>query len=509
MTFLRVKLGLYLTLLFLLSASSGVSAANSKNEEAKKLIASLSPLPAENNIHGIAFTFSYRLLLLYQAIHSPWLNPDSPEYLYSGDRTLAPAPLTELKSHVLLYESIRTDYLKLLSEGKIDRYGEPDLGGNGDLRLPPFMRLRLKASNAVYVDSYFANGYYSKLLTIFHKSLWDDRFLTTGFFSVHVNSKHRPLESMVSLSRASGSALKVIERLQRTFGERKENNANRFLRLIEEAVNADEATDPVDLFRTLDKLEADSKQYASRLTFVGEKLYRAVQYANDIVRNQKVSDSKALETAAAALGKGLHSALDAVAVYRRARTVGASLPKYKFEGTRLSDPFFDLNEVFGIDGHHSGYTLYPEQRGPNDQNAYSMYVDALVVQYILAAGSMMAKISEIPEGRGGFSNLLSQELKYRRAQINAYLGLKPAGPSNETQTQALMTLDNKPQTLAAATVQRRDFVDPTLENTRKAIEDRIWKIFFDSADIHFESYGDPSDGCARLLTSVVMERQKN
>lgn len=113
-----------------------------------------------------------------------------------------------------------------------------------------------------------------------------------------------------------------------------------------------------------------------------------------------------------------------------------------------------------------------------------MFRDTVTLQYILAMGSAMAKIAEISEGRGNWWQRLAQGVSFRRAQITG---------GGDTTGTSLIVLDQRDPEMPQ--IQRRDFAAPELSSKRTEIEERLWKIFFDHAQLDLTN---PST-CGRSL----------
>ena len=465
-----------------------------------EIVSSISPLPEEPTIKGMRFVFWHQLRDLRTAIQS-WLNPSNVEqYSFRGVNAIAPDARIPLQNHAALYESIRTDYLDLLNSGEIDSYGDVELGGSGDRSLPTITRFRLEVARAVYNNSLFTSSNYSQLLTIFHKELWDHRYITQFFFSTHVDRRHRPLESMVALSRSSSRAQAVIGRLIAIFGNRIAEANESSEQLIKKASDTASSADIFDLYRELDALKTRSFELQYRLEYIVSKLYKAVQFSNDLVRDKDV-DAKGLDAKVALLGKGLKNSLEAIALFKNARVNRAHILNFTTVGTLLSDPMDDLKEIFGVDAHYAGRTVPDHLLRDGDQKVFEMYRDTLIMQYILATGSIMAKISQLPEGRGGILNQLGQEFRYRNAQLQVILRKNSAVVGTEETGQSLISRNDTPSSIIA-TINRRDFANSNHENERNKIEDRLWKIFFDKAGL-FDVNNDVHGECARLLIQAT------
>ena len=122
-------------------------------------------------------------------------------------------------------------------------------------------------------------------------------------------------------------------------------------------------------------------------------------------------------------------------------------------------------------------------------------------QYILATGSVMAKIAEIPEGRGSVRDRLEQEAQFRLAQIKGLLGDSNNNSERTSTSTTVQVYSGRHSTLGD--IQRRDFVVPKLSAEREMIEDRLWKVFFEKAGFDQGSMREHANTlCSRLLSGA-------
>ncbi len=450
----------------------------------------ISPMPEQPTIHGVRFVFWHQFERLRKSIEQ-FLNPDSEDgYLYRGISDLAPDLSLDFRAHEAMYEQLLVDYQTFLNSGTMDDFDS--------FNYPLRYRLRVKLSEAILKHS-FSNHYeFAKLLTIMNKTLVDRRYLSTFLFFTTMDRRHKPLESMASLSRSSvqGQAIlqKLMDRIRMQLAKASTDLTNLVAVANEPSPNLHQLTESLNQFIS----ESDHLNY--RLTYIVEKLYGATQFANDIMNDRAGTiDLKGLEEKIAALGDGLNTILKAVEKYRGIRLAG--IPRQEageVKGIWLSQPNTDLNKMVGALGHFGGYTMFAQDRGPEDVHVYSHYVDAILLQYVLAAGMAMAKIYDLPEGRGGWTDRLTQEWRYRQAQLqNRARSSAPSMPKS-----ALVAYDSRSQTAQAPV--RRAFATPDLQQAREDLEARLWQIFFDHAALVQFDERARQNSCLALLANDVL-----
>lgn len=423
------------------------------------------------------------------------LDSGNDDFFYRGTTSSAPNLESEISSHEEMYRLLYQDYMELLNSAFTNQ---------PNAQLSPLHSFRIELARQVYGHSFTLNLHFSNLLTIFHNQLWDHRYVNRYLFSTYVDPKHRPLESIQSMSGYSVRASKVIDRLTLLFS----SEMIRLTRQIQRMVNTTlEITNDSDLnskySNSLDKIKIDRARLSQRMESLGNHLYSAVQFSNDILRDHKaIADLPSLESKMAELGEGLGSVLKFLELYQAQRGTGAQvkLSAQDLKGIILPDPVRDLDELFGVDGHVIGRTMYADERGAGDGVAYSIYGDTVVTQYILAAGSLMAKISEIPEGRGSSIQKLGQELRFRGAQVTSLLSAKEQNSHSRSTIPKIYT---KPIPFKNSTP-RRNFAAPSLLGARVAIEDQLWKVFFETSGLNqFEKRAS-----RRLCEQLLMQKKK-
>ena len=164
----------------------------------------VAPLPPEPEVKPhVLFQLWHSLRDLRGNI--PRLVPENGEdFIYQSMVSLAPNLERELLAHEEMYRILLRDYQVLVTSGFVEKT---------DVDLSPIHKFRIEVAEQIHSYSLSVNLSYAKLLTILHKKLWDHRYISTFFFTTSVDRRHKPLESVSSLTRSSVRASKVVERL--------------------------------------------------------------------------------------------------------------------------------------------------------------------------------------------------------------------------------------------------------------------------------------------------------
>lgn len=483
---------LFLTLVGLVTSLSA-KAHEVSREQIEALVKAVAENPVSNEVRGVPF--SYREAMRnHQTAAGSWLNPNNPEqYSFAGIPNLAPNPLPALENNARAFQMIKEDYLRLLAEGRL--IGAENMSLMRDFKQEPRDQLHLELGEAIYKHNLFAVSSYSKLLTILNKELWDHRFISTFFFTTTIHREHRPLESMNSLSRSSVRAGRMIERMLSSHRAELATIEAELTRLVELAGQS--TANWTGLRGEVGSVASRSEAAAFRLNLIYNKLYLTVQYSNDVVRAKNLNKA-ALIKEMVDLGHGLRSAIRAIEAFASANDkLKLASQSFEFDGIKLSDPLQDLKEIFGLDATYIGgatTTILHRDSVERQQFALKNYHDTVVSQYILAAGSIMSGIRQIPEGRGAFADRLMQEVRFRWALLSS------PKPVMETTNTALIAPNENPQ-FSGQALQRRDFASPALKNNRQTIEDELWRVFFASAEI--SDLHDLNETCDAFLLGAT------
>jgi hypothetical protein len=458
--------------------------------EINSKIANLSPMPPEPKAgRGIRFGYLYLLRDLRKGIED-WLNPSHPEnYLYNSVPQLAFDTSDEFNAHVSLYERILSDYKWLVSTGDIDQYGKGPVTQyfleEGDKKLPNQYAAPAQVAEVLRQFSFGVHYQFAQLLTILNKQLWDHRYINTFFFSTTVDRRHKPLESMKSLSETSEKASTLVDAVIDLLRKDVARLSTKLVKLSDEVIQG-----PVedDFQRRIYQVDLEKQTLNHRIEFLKDSLYKAVQFANDTVRDKKIRLPD-LELVVATLGDQLADSISDISSFRdKLRTTDVPRREQSVSN-RLTDTYHQLEQILGLTAHYGGKTLLSALRNSDPELPFDLFRESLVLQHVLAVGSIMAKIAELPEGRGGFTSQLRQEIEFRIARLT-----EPSTPEAGQELAQWKRKNLRPP----SSVQRRDFADPALASNRADIEDRLWRIFFEHARLNLSE----RSMCTHLLTQT-------
>ncbi|MCB0357610.1 MAG: hypothetical protein KDD40_11410, partial [Bdellovibrionales bacterium] len=141
-----------------------------------------------------------------------------------------------------------------------------------------------------------------------------------------------------------------------------------------------------------------------------------------------------------------------------------------------------LSKMFGFIAHLDSYDniIYKKIRDYGNTFVIDSYRQVIFQQYLIAAATLMTKILDTGEYRDSSKDRLTQELKYRLAQIKSLLGV----PQKDSKGRNLVVFDKVLQPIRNQKgLQRRHFIKQKSIDKQVELEVRLWKIFFEQIDI--------------------------
>lgn len=163
------------------------------------------------------------------------------------------------------------------------------------------------------------------------------------------------------------------------------------------------------------------------------------------------------------------------------------LPRRFDRGGYLTDVYEQMTRMLGLNNWHYGNLTIPRELR-NTNYPRELMQETLVLQHVLVAGSVIAKMFDTSEGRGTIRQRLAQEINFRTAQI---------GTSN-SQTGSLVTFAQA----KLSPLRREDFAPEDLTKKREGLASGLWAVFFEHANLPEANIGDSQNAtsCIKLLS---------
>ena len=448
-----------------------------------------------------------------------WHHPDSKDYTYKNIN-LEVYPIdqvTKVKALISAYELLLLEGNKQGNNPDNDKYtssytyNQPNYGFQTASTSVPYRTASWYVEDKVLyprevldVDE-FSKDLYSEslslglgfrdLIKLNNTTVYDNRYVTTFFFSHFVDKNHIPLESFKELNKYSQKGEGLVSSLESYYAE-KINNAYLITAENYEKAHA-ETKSSGDISRAtlgaIDSAMIDLAKLRYSMGIMVNKLHSATQLANDIVneRSRKIDTINDLEETMVRIGEGLAQTLEDINSILKSpprplnyREYEALSHKQRRDGYSFFNPSRELILMLDLMPPRVSAVSDFGQPQPfrrlftNDANNTSIeiYKEAVKMVYMFAASGAMAKLLDLDEVRGSGASKTVQELKYRGAQLMRLSGFNR--PKETASTSLTTNVKIKRELGKPKYMNRRDYINDDKINNVAKLQDQMWKAFF-------------------------------
>lgn len=275
-------------------------------------------------------------------------------------------------------------------------------------------------------------------------------------------------ESVFSLVLASPRArdilLKIFEGMDRSI----QNTAHGFVDLTTAVIQ-----DPRAMYPRLDELDEQAVSIRRQIQILGNAIELTAPQLNRHFRDPNLTLDK-LQGLVTRYGEDLRDVLAVIRDHQRPRALSSSSHtppapvQADYDRARRVLATIRLSGEF-LEG------FFPKTAEERDRFHQTLQNTA-VMKHTLIVAALTAKIADLPEGRGGFTRKVPQEVRYQKAWI---MRQNPAAlPTVRYQDTGKIKPD-KP----AAPYRRRHFISEQTQAQNAPLEEKLWDIYFQRADL--------------------------
>ncbi len=474
-----------LAALFIFTEAHPQSFSSPEKQEILQIADGLSPLESSGESRGIESAYFSALTGLRREIvglRDRILESESAPR--PGDWASPLDSMGLLRARAQLYEAMQTDFRALRSTGRLDDFGLITYAQKEEW-IGKALQLRFELAHLLEVRlSLLRTDYRS-----FIKTFDEENFVYLEIFDSFYYRERLSDRGIREMSQGSARAQALADALSQSLQSDLSKLFKDSLAFTTQVSELSNSAISDTITSEFDRLENLCKSLSSRILWLNKK-YRQSLPALDSISKIRFASLQDVEDLVAELGRELQVALQvASATLEKIEEKGGRAfwqPIYDFPGIRIlkQNPFRELGMMLGYSSsggqEFSELTLQDLPGEARSSQALRLYQEALLLQYLTAAGIAISRLGKTREGR---------ESLRERLQIftGRWLGWGDDSNQGNGSTDRILQF---PQTAGgsgsselATSNGKTSHLEGRPARRHQVLEDQLWRVFFDNAKI--------------------------